>query len=155
MRPASILVGLSVAALSLTGTAAYAAGGTVDGSIAVSDSTCSWAGGATSDTPPNTLTVDHASVNAGLSCTGSASVSLTNDPVVTFDDAAGTGSSAEVDVNGSILGVNCGYKATNLTLSRSGSDRTYTGGPFTATLTSGGFLCPGSETIDSATLTFH
>lgn len=155
MRPASILVGLSVAALSLTGTAAYAAGGTVDGNIAVGDTTCSWAGAATSATPPSTLTVDHNSVNSALSCSGSTSVSLTNDPTVTFDDGAGTASSAEVDVNGSELGVNCGYKATNLTLSRSGSTRTYTGGPFTATLTSGGFLCPGSETIDTATLTFH
>jgi hypothetical protein len=80
MRPASILVGLSIVALGFAGTAAYAAGGQVDGSISVAGSTCSW---------------------------------------------------------------------TNATT------RTCTGGPYTATRTSGSFLCPSTESVDSVTLTFH
>lgn len=155
MRPAIMLAGLSTLALALTGTTAQAAGGSVDGNIVVGSTTCTWANATTSDVPPNTLTVDHASVNSSLSCSGGTAVTLTNDPTATFDDAAGTGASPEIDVNGTIVGVTCGYRATNVTFTRQSTDRVYTGGPFTASKTSGSFLCPSSETIDSATLTFH
>src|SRR5690348_4130357 len=68
MKPASMIVGISVLALGLAGTPAYAAGGTVDGSITVGDSGCTWTGASTSDTPPNTLTVDHTTVHP--TCSG-------------------------------------------------------------------------------------
>lgn len=156
MKPARILVSLSIGsivALGVGSTAAYAAGGMVDGSLSVAGSTCSWTNATTSDVPPNTLTVDHTTVSP--SCDGSISASLTNDPTVTFDDTAGTASSAEIDVAATVAGINCNYSVTNVSVTRQGTTRTYTGGPFTATKTSGGILCPGSETVDSATLTFH
>jgi predicted alpha/beta hydrolase family esterase len=156
MRPARILVSLAVGSVVALGfsTAAQAATGTVDGSLTVAGSTCSWTGATTSDVPPNTLTVDHTTVSP--SCDGSISASLTNDPTVTFDDTAGTASSAEIDVSATVAGINCNYSVTNLTVTRQdSSSRTYTGGPFTANKTSGGLLCPGSETVDSASLTFH
>jgi hypothetical protein len=153
MRPASLLVGLSVVAAGLTGTAAHAAGGLVDGSIVVGSSTCSWTNATTSDVPPNTLTVDHTTVHP--TCSGSITANLTNDPTVTFNDTAGTASSPEIDVSGTVSGVSCGYKVTNVSIARQGTTRTYNGGPYTATKSSGGFLCPSTETVNSATFTFH
>lgn len=155
-RSASILVGLAVGSVVALGSAstAYAATGLVDGSIAVSGSTCTWTNATTSDVPPNTLTVDHTTVNA--SCDGSITATLTNDPTVTFDDTAGTATADEIDVSGTILGVSCGYTVTNASVSRSdSSSRTYTGGPFTANKSSGGVLCPSSESVSTATFTFH
>jgi hypothetical protein len=151
----SLLAGLSViavTAIGLSGTPAYAATGLVDGSISLSSATCSWTNATTSDVPPNTLTVDHTTVSSTCS---SGSASLTNDPTITFDDSAGTASSPEVDVSGTVIGVSCSYSVANVTLTRSGSTRTYSGGPFTATKTGGGGLCPSTETVSSASLTFH
>lgn len=156
MKATSMLAGLAVGSIVAlgVGSTAYAAGGQVDGSISVAGSTCTWTNATTSDVPPNTLTLDHTTV--APSCDGSIDASLTNDPTVTFDDAAGTASSAEVDVSATVSGINCGYSVTDLSVTRQdSSSRTYTGGPFTATKTSGSFLCPGSETVDSVTLTFH
>lgn len=155
MKPASMVVGISALALGmgLAVSPAYAATGLVDGSITVGDSSCTWANAVTSDAPPNTLTVDHTTVHP--TCNGSITVALTNNPTVTFNDAAGTASSASIVVSGTILGINCGYTVSGVSIARSGSTRTYSGGPFTANKSSGGFLCPGSETVDSATFTFH
>ncbi len=155
MKPASMVVGISVLALGmgLATAPAYAATGLVDGSITVGSSSCTWANATTSDAPPNTLTVDHTTVSP--SCSGSITVGLTNNPTVTFDDAAGTASSPSIVVSGTILGINCGYTVSNVSIARSGSTRTYTGGPFTANKSSGGILCPGTETVDSATFNFH
>ena len=153
MRPASLIVGLSVIAVSFAGTAAHAAGGLVDGNITVGSSNCSWTNATTSDVPPNTLTVDHTTVHP--TCSGSITANLTNNPTVTFNDAAGTASSPEIDVSGTTSGVSCGYKVTNVSIPRQGTTRTYTGGPYTATKSSGSFLCPSTQTINSATFTFH
>jgi hypothetical protein len=155
MKPTRLLVGIAAVAGSvLLAAPAYAATGQVDGNITVSGSSCSWTNATTSDAPPNTLTIDHTTVKP--SCSGSISATLTNDPTVTFDDTAGTASAPEVDVNGTELGQTCSYTVTNLSVSRQGTTgRTYTGGPFTANLTSGSFLCPSSETVSSASLTFH
>lgn len=153
MRPASMLVGLSVIAVSFAGTAAHAAGGLIDGTIVVGSTTCTWTNASTSDVPPNTLTIDRTTVHP--TCNGSVTVSLANNPTVTFNDAAGTASSAQVDVNGTQSGVTCGYRATNVVVNRQGTTRTYSGGPFTANKISGSFVCPSSQTIGSATLTFH
>lgn len=155
MRPPKLIAGLSiVVAVSLAGTAAHAAApGLVDGTIRVGSSGCSWQNATTSDTPPNTLTVDESTVN--LICDGDADIDLTNSPTITFDDAAGTATAAQIDVTGTLLGITCGYRVTNATVNRQGETRTYTGGPFTATKTSGSFLCPGSQTVDSATFVFH
>lgn len=147
------IAGLALLPLLGTATAANAATGLVDGSITVGSSSCSWTNATTSDVPPNTLTVDHTTINP--TCSGSITANLTNDPSISFDDTAGTASSPEVDVNGTISGISCSYTVTNVSLARQGTTRTYTGGPFTATLSGGSFLCPGSETVDSATLTFH
>jgi hypothetical protein len=154
MTPTRLLVGIAAVAGSvLLAAPAYAATGQVDGNITVSGSSCSWTNATTSDVPPNALTIDHTTVHP--SCSGSITASLTNDPAVTFDDTAGTASAPEVDVDGTEFGITCSYKATNVTYSRQGTTRTYTGGPFTANLTGGGPLCPGSETVSSASLTFH
>ena len=156
MKPTRLLVGIAVAGSVLLAVPAYAATaatGQVDGNITVSGSSCSWTNATTSDVPPNTLTIDHTTVQP--SCSGSISASLTNDPTVTFDDTAGTASAPEVDVNGTVLGITCSYKVTGLSVSRQGTTRTYTGGPYTANLSSGGALCPSSESVDSASLTFH
>jgi hypothetical protein len=154
MKPARFLVGLSVVAGSLLLAApAFAATGLVDGSITVGSSSCSWTNATTSDVPPNTLTIDHTTVHP--TCSGSITATLANNPTVSFNDSAGTASSPEVDVNGTQSGISCSYKVTNVSLARQGTTRTYTGGPFTATLTGGSFLCPGSQTVNSATLTFH
>jgi hypothetical protein len=155
MRPSSLLAAFSafaIAAIGLVGTAHAAVPGLVDGSITVGSSSCSWTNATTSDVPPNTLTVDHNTV--AETCSG-ISVDLANDPTVNFDDAAGTASSPQIDVIGSTLGVECAYRVSNVSVARQGTTRTYTGGPFNAALTSGGFLCPGSQTVDSATFTFH
>jgi hypothetical protein len=156
MKPVRTLVGVTAAAsaaLLFGSGAAHAAGGQVDGSITVAGSTCSWTGATTSDVPPNALTIDHTTVSA--SCGGSISASLANDPGVTFDDSAGTATSPEIDVSATVAGISCGYQVTDLTVTAASGTRTYTGGPYTATKTSGSFLCPGSETVDSVTLTFH
>lgn len=155
MKPARLLVGLSiVAAVTVAGTAANAAApGLLDGSITVGGSTCTWTNATTSDVPPNTLTVDHGTVT--VACSGDTDVELTNDPTVSFDDAAGTASSPQIDVSGSMLGINCGYRVSNVSIARDGTTRSYTGGPFTASKISGSFLCPSSQTVDSATFSFH
>jgi hypothetical protein len=154
MNPTRLLVGLAAVAGSvLLAVPAYATTGQVDGNITVGGSSCSWTNATTSDVAPNTLTIDHTTVHP--TCTGSITASLTNDPTVTFDDTAGTVTAPEVDVNGTVLGITCSYKVTNVSYSRQGTDRAYTGGPFTATLTGGGGLCPATENVDSASLTFH
>jgi hypothetical protein len=154
MKPTHLLVGIAAVAGSvLLAVPAYAATGQVDGNITVSGSSCSWTNATTSDVPPNSLTIDHTTVSP--SCSGSISASLTNDPSVTFDDTAGTASAPEVDVNGTELGITCSYKVTSVSFARQGTTRSYTGGPFTANLSSGGGLCPSSETVNSASLTFH
>jgi hypothetical protein len=154
MKPTGLLVGIAAVAGSvLLAVPAYAATGQVDGNITVGGSSCSWTNATTSDVPPNALTIDHTTVNP--TCSGSITASLTNDPALTFDDTAGTVSAPEVDVNGTVLGITCSYKVTNVTYSRQGTARTYTGGPFTANLSSGGVLCPSTETVNSASLTFH
>jgi hypothetical protein len=154
MRPASLLVGLAITGICLGATLpAQAATGLVNGSISVGSTTCSWTNASTSNVPPNTLTINHTTVHP--SCTGSISATLTNNPTVSFNDTAGTASSPQINVSATEIGITCNYKVVNVTVKRSGTTRTYTGGPFTATLTSGSFLCPSSETISSATLTFH
>jgi hypothetical protein len=154
MKPTRLLVGIAAVAGSvLLSVPAFAATGQVDGNITVGGSSCSWTNATTSDAPPNALTIDHTTVSP--TCSGSISASLTNDPAVTFDDTAGTASAPEVDVNGTVIGITCSYKVTNVTYTRTGTTRTYTGGPFTANLSSGGALCPATETVNSASLTFH
>ncbi|MBB5898104.1 hypothetical protein ACFFS4_32160 [Kutzneria kofuensis] len=154
MKPTRLLGGIvAVTSSVLLAVPAYAASGQVDGNITVGGSSCSWTNATTSDVPPNTLTIDHTTVHP--SCSGSISASLTNDPTVTFDDTAGTATAPEVDVNGTVLGITCSYKVTSVSFSRQGTARNYTGGPFTANLSSGGALCPASETVNSASLSFH
>lgn len=158
MRTASLLIGLSAAAVAFTATPAHADAGLVDGTVQSTGVTCSWTGAATSDTPPNPLTIDRTTVHP--SCDSSITVTLANNPSVTFTDLSGgtgTASSPQIDVTVSnipLIGT-CGYRVTNATLNRQTGTRTYTATGRTANKISGGFLCPGTATIDSVTLTFR
>ena len=150
-RGTGVLVGaLTAAALSIG--PPRAAEGQVDGSLAAGDKSCSWTNGTTSDTAPNDLTVNHDSINSGLSCSG-ISASLNNDPAVTFDDAAGTAKADVLDVSVTVIGVTCRYKAEALTAQRDGDTRNYSA-TAEAKLAEGGALCPASQTV-TATLSFH
>ena len=150
MRPVRLLVALSATAVVFAGSPpAHAAGGLVDGGFDAGGTTCVWANASTSDVPPNPLTIDHTTIQS------SCGNPWANDPTWTFDDTNGTASTPEIDVTATVLGVTCGYKVTNILLHRQEMTRTYSGGPFTGTKSSGGFLCPSSETVDSITVTFH
>jgi hypothetical protein len=153
-KQVSRLIGLSVAIMALGGfaTANAFASNLVDGSVTASGHTCSWTNGTTSADPPSALTIDHNSVNAGLSCSG-ASGQLNNDPSVTFDDTAGTATANLVDVTVVVSGVSCEYTASNYAFTRSGTTRTYSGSA-TAQKKSGSIFCPSSVST-SSTVTFH
>ncbi|MEV0786471.1 hypothetical protein AB0I52_26625 [Streptomyces sp. NPDC050423] len=129
----------------------------VDGVITAAGSTCTWTDATASADPPAGLTIDHSTVNGSLSCSGGASATLNNDPTVTFDDAAGTAMSDLIDITVKQSIVNCSYKATSVGWTRDGSTRTYANQAFTASKSSGSFLCPGSISAEpgSASLTFH
>jgi len=156
MRTMSRLFGLSLAVLALSAFSASnaSAANLVDGSIGADDSACSWTNGTTSADPPSTLTIENSSINGNLSCSGDiSSATLNNDPTVTFNDAAGTATADAVSVTVVVFGVTCGYTASAVTLAREGETRTYSG-TATATKTSGGFFCPGSQDLN-ATVSFH
>jgi len=145
------LVAMVVAGFSAT--SAFAAN-LVDGSISATGDTCSWTNGSTNADPPNTLTIDAASVNSGLSCTGGVSAVLNNSPVVSFDDGAGTGTADAVDATVTKFGQTCRYRAANPVLTRDGSTRNYSGTVNGVPKMSGGFLCP--STVDlTAAVSFH
>lgn len=153
------VMGVLVSALTVTalaGSPATAAQGFVDGTITAEGQSCSWTDGATSDTPPNTLTVDRSTVNApggNLSCTGGTTAALNNDPTVTFDDAGGTATADMLDVSVTQFGATCRYQATDVSAQRDGDTRTYTA-TTDIPLYEGGFLCPDPAAV-TATFTFH
>ncbi|WP_406150754.1 hypothetical protein [Streptomyces sp. NBC_01012] len=157
----SCVTALAVAAVAAASTAAsatdLAASQKVDGSITVAGSTCTWADATASADPPSGLTIDHASVNSGVSCTGGASATLNSDSTLAFDDAAGTATSDLIDITVNQSIVSCSYTATNVGWSRDGSTRTYLNQTFTASKSSGSFLCPSSVSLEpgSASLSFH
>ncbi|MFC5744395.1 hypothetical protein [Actinomadura rugatobispora] len=156
MRPATVLAGLAVAvaATGLTAAPAHAAApGLVDGTLSALGFTCTFANATTSDTPPNTLTIDHTTLSP--QCGGGVSMSLASSPTFTFDDIPGTASTPQLDINAGGLGITCSYRVTNVTVTRSGTTRSYTGGPFTATRVSGGFLCPSTTNVETAAFSFH
>lgn len=159
MRHLGKLVGLAVIALAFAGSpAAQADPGTnanlVDGTITLSDISCTWQNATTIGNPPDDVTIPAANVNPLLSCTGASNVTVNNDTVVTFDDLAGTAIADKVNVTGIELGVSCTYQATNITLTRDGTTRHYTG-------TYTGYKQPGSHWIcpstrpGTADVTFH
>ncbi|MFF5446271.1 hypothetical protein [Streptomyces sp. NPDC012888] len=154
-----------VAAALLCGGTAVAAGpaptaGLVDGVIVVAGNTCTWTNGRTSANPPSALTVDRTSINrpgGNLACGGGITASLNNNPAFTFDDAAGTARTDLIDITGQQSFISCRYKATNITWNREGTSRKYVNQAFTATKSSGSFLCPGSVSTPAggATMLFH
>ncbi|GAA3221559.1 hypothetical protein [Actinocorallia longicatena] len=154
MKPRIMLTSLAtaVATVGLASAPAHAAPGTVDGALTALGFSCTFTA-ATSDTPPSSLTVDRTTVVP--TCGGGISLTLANSPTITFDDTAGTASSARIDVIGGALGISCTYRVTNATVTRDGTTRTYTGGPFSASKVSGLFLCPATTTVDTASFTFH
>ncbi|MCB5168250.1 hypothetical protein LG634_25895 [Streptomyces bambusae] len=124
----------------------------VDGVIVVAGSTCTWTNGKTSANPPAALTVDRTTINTpggNLACSGGISAVLNNNPGFTFDDAAGTARTDVIDITGRQSFISCRYKATNILWNRDGTTLKYVNRAFTATKTSGSFLCPGSVTTDA------
>ncbi|MBW1600243.1 hypothetical protein [Streptomyces sp. JJ38] len=152
-------IGVLVSALAVTGLAtgpAHAAQGAVDGTITAEGQTCSWTDGVTSDTSPNTLTVDNDTINqpgGNLSCTGSTTAALNNDPTVTFDDTNGTATVDLLDVSVTVWGVTCRYQASDVSAQRDGDTRTYTANA-DIPLYQGGWLCPDPASV-SATFSFR
>ncbi|MFJ9340501.1 hypothetical protein ACIRP0_14555 [Streptomyces sp. NPDC101733] len=159
----------AVAALALTtafaGATSAAANGPAadqkaDGVIVVAGNTCTWTGARTTAVPPAALVIDRTGVNkpgGNLTCGGGITASLNNDPAFAFDDAAGTARTDLIDITGRQSFVTCRYKAANLVWDRDGSTRKYVNREFTATRTSGGFLCPASVTTAAggASVLFH
>lgn len=155
MRHFGKLIGLAafVAIVAAPAVAQAAQANLVDGTVVTGDTTCTWTNATTSDNPPNTLTIDQASVT--ITCDDGTPITLNNSPTVTFDDAAGTGTADAINITGSKLGVECTYEATGVQFARDGETRNYSGGPVTADLVDGGFLCPGTQTLDTAAVSFH
>lgn len=158
MRHVRTLVGLSaIAALTLMAPAAAhastAQANLVDGEVVVGDTTCTWVDAATSVNPPDALTVDGSTVE--LSCDGDVDLTLNNDPGFGFDDANGSATVDAINITGTIAGVTCTYEVTEAELARDAETRDYAGGPYTAGLVDGGILCPDSQTVDSASVSFH
>ncbi|MFJ9641892.1 hypothetical protein ACWEPM_06955 [Streptomyces sp. NPDC004244] len=153
---AALLVGSAVPASALGPSADQR----LDGTIVVAGNTCSWTNAHTSANPPSTLTVDRTTINSpggNLSCAGGITAALNNNPVFTFDDAAGTAKTDAIDITGRQSFISCRYKASNLTWNRDGATRKYVNQAFTATKVSGSFLCPGSVTTAAgdASMLFH
>lgn len=147
------LAALAIAATVTGSSSAVAAGPAVDlkadGVIVVAGSTCTWTGASTSAAPPSALTVDRTTVNkpgGNLTCNGSITAALNNNPSFTFDDTGAVAKTDLIDITGQQSFISCRYKATNLVWDREGTTRKYVNRPFTATKTSGSFLCPGSVT---------
>ncbi|MFJ6783152.1 hypothetical protein [Streptomyces yangpuensis] len=131
------------------GSAAPAADQKADGVMVVAGNSCSWTNASTSAAAPNALTVDRATVNApggNLACGGGIAATLNNNPAFTFDDAAGTARTDLIDITGRQSFISCRYKATSIVWDRDGTTRKYINRAFTATKSSGSFLCPGSVT---------
>ena len=125
------VLGLSAIVMAIGGytTASAFAANLVDASVTSPQGTCTWTNGATSADPPSTLTIDRNTVNApggNLTC-GGASVTLNNDPTVTFDDAARTATADLIDVTAAVSGITCRYAATNTVLMGDTLTRTYSG----------------------------
>ena len=165
MRHLGKLVALTAIALAFVGTPAAQAdpginANLVDGRITLGNPTevdCNWTNASTSANPPTTLTIDRGTVNppgGNNACTGADNVVLNNNPVVTFNDTAGTATVDKVNTTGTKLGISCTYESINVALTRDGTTRHYTG-TFTATRTSGSiFVCP-TTTPGTADITFH
>ncbi|MCZ7417314.1 MULTISPECIES: hypothetical protein [unclassified Streptomyces] len=153
------VIGVLVSALAVTGLAtgpANAAQGAVDGTITAEGQACSWTDGVTSDTSPNTLTVDNDTINqpgGNLSCAGDTTAVLNNDPTVTFDDTNGTATVDLLDVSVTMLGVTCRYQASDVSAQRDGDTRTYTA-TADIPLYQGGWLCPDPASVN-ATFSFR
>ncbi|GHE37887.1 hypothetical protein CP980_30605 [Streptomyces vinaceus] len=153
---ATVIVGAATSATALGPTADQQ----LDGVIVVAGNTCTWTNARTSANPPSALTVDRTTINTpggNLGCSGGITASLNNNPAFTFDDAAGLARTDAIDITGKMSFISCRYKATNITWNRDGATRKYLNQAFTATRTSGSFLCPGSVTTPAgdASMLFH
>lgn len=163
MRHIAKLIGLSAIVAAFVAPAAAQAAdatatGLVDGTVTSGSTVCSWTNAVTSDVPPNTLTIDNATVNppgGNLGCNDGTGLVLNNDPVVTFNDAAGTAAADAIDVTVTQSGISCRYRAEGIALTRDGTTRHYSGGPYTGNKTGGSFFCPSTATIDTADVLFH
>ncbi|NIJ13479.1 phosphodiesterase/alkaline phosphatase D-like protein [Saccharomonospora amisosensis] len=151
------ITGLVVGAMAVSGLTAGVAladHAKVDGSITAAGETCSWTDGSISGNPPQTVTLDRTTVNPNVTCTGSVSVTLNNDPTISFDDTAGTATADLINVTVQMSGITCEYEAAGLQAQREGTTRTYTATGVTIDKSGGSFLCPSSTTAD-AEFVFH
>ncbi|MFB6811880.1 MULTISPECIES: hypothetical protein [unclassified Streptomyces] len=153
---AAVIVGGATSATALGPTADQR----LDGVIVVAGNTCTWTNAHTSADPPSALSVDRTTINTpggNLSCNGSITATLNNNPAFTFDDAAGLARTDAIDITGKQSFISCRYKATNLTWNRDAATRRYVNQAFTAAKVSGSFLCPGSVTTAAgdASMLFH
>ncbi|WP_371775145.1 hypothetical protein [Streptomyces sp. NBC_01438] len=125
--------------------------------ITAAGSTCTWTDATASTDPPAALTIDRSTINSNVSCSGNASATLNNSPTLTFDDAAGTAASDLIDITMKQSITSCSYQAKSVGWTPDGSTRTYLNEAFTASKSSGSFLCPDSISADpgSASLSFH
>lgn len=155
-RKAAQIIGVVAAAATfsaITAGTALAQTGLVDGSITAMGNTCSWTKANTSDVPPNKLTIDGATVNSSLNCTGGVTAKLNNSPTVTFDDAGGKATVDKLDVTIVASGQTCQYAVRNASATREGTTRHYTSSTQVQKV-SGGLLCPA--TVDTTgDFTFH
>ncbi|WP_411104016.1 hypothetical protein [Streptomyces sp. cmx-4-9] len=146
---AALATAATLAVISPATAAGSAADQKADGVIVVAGSTCTWTGANTNAAAPDALTVDRTTVNkpgGNLTCNGGITAALNNNPSFTFDDGAAVARTDSIDITGRQSFISCRYKAANLVWDRQGTTRKYVNQAFTATKTSGSFLCPGSVT---------
>ncbi|WP_024876103.1 hypothetical protein [Saccharomonospora piscinae] len=122
--------------------------GGADGSLTAAGETCRFGGARTSGRPPSALTLDAASVNRTIRCSGGARVRLDRSPRFLFHDGSGRATVRNVRVSVTAMGVTCTYATPRLTAGRQGGSRTYVARGVRVANVGGGFLCPGSATAD-------
>jgi hypothetical protein len=158
MKLASLLVGLFAAsAVAFTATPAHASHLKVDGTVKVTswtpNVTCTWTDATISADPTNTLTIDHNTINATITCTGGIQLTVTSDPLVTFSGGGATLSQTDV----AITTPNCNYHVNDPTLSQvpAPPPYKYTGSATATEKNPKRLICPDNVTMDEVTLDFN
>jgi hypothetical protein len=158
MKYLSKLVAVAAIILTFMSTSAQADPGITthmraDVTFGEGEASCSFFDAPLSADPPSHLII-YLSLAPYRTCSSSGTVTLNDDPSVSFDDPS---AAATVDRARSTVvrfGVSCGYEATNVWLPGDVSVRDYSGS-FAATRVSGSiFVCP-STTTGSMTVDFH
>ncbi len=155
MRRLGILIALTAVALTFTASPVVRAEPgvnthSVDVIIDFGDFTCTWIGIPTGGSPPGPVPVNPSGTPG--SCDNGAVCTL-GTFTVTFD-SSGTATIDQLTYTCERIGISCGYRATNVVLTRNGTTSEYIG-TFTATRYSGSiFFCPSSHS-GTIRLIFH